>query len=168
LPNLSRCQPLKSLRPSRNWSVKVTCCAASSRPKLNIEEWCERHLLARIHRYTVKRLRREIEPVALQDFMRFLFDWQHLSPSTRGQGSAVLPAIVGQFEGYAAAASAWDSDILPARSRIIRRAGWMTCAATANWCGRASARDKSQRHGAAQHADRVAAAQSGRPLECVG
>jgi len=84
-------------------------------PGATVEEWCERHLLARIHRYTVKRLRREIEPVALQDFMRFLFDWQHLSPATRGQGSAVLPAIVGQFEGYPAAASAWDSDILPAR-----------------------------------------------------
>ncbi|WP_085688026.1 MULTISPECIES: DEAD/DEAH box helicase [unclassified Pseudomonas] len=84
-------------------------------PGSTVEEWCERHLLARIHRYTVKRLRREIEPVALQDFMRFLFDWQHLSPSTRGQGSAVLPAIVGQFEGYPAAASAWDSDLLPAR-----------------------------------------------------
>jgi ATP-dependent Lhr-like helicase len=84
-------------------------------PNGAIEEWCERHLLARIHRYTVKRLRREIEPVALQDFMRFLFDWQHLTPATQGQGSAVLPAIVGQFEGYPAAASAWDSDILPAR-----------------------------------------------------
>src|SRR5262249_28210046 len=40
------------------------------------EEWCERHLLARIHRYTVKRLRREIEPVEPRDFMRFLFEWQ--------------------------------------------------------------------------------------------
>ncbi|MGF6153221.1 DEAD/DEAH box helicase [Pseudomonas fluorescens] len=84
-------------------------------PAATQEEWCERHLLARIHRYTVKRLRREIEPVALQDFMRFLFDWQHLSPATQGQGSAVLPAIVSQFEGYPAAASAWDSDLLPAR-----------------------------------------------------
>ncbi|MCF4996269.1 DEAD/DEAH box helicase [Pseudomonas syringae] len=84
-------------------------------PGESAEEWCERHLLARIHRYTVKRLRREIEPVALQDFMRFLFDWQHLSKTSQGQGSAVLPAIVGQFEGYPAAASAWDSDILPAR-----------------------------------------------------
>ncbi|MGY2441198.1 DEAD/DEAH box helicase [Pseudomonas sp. SDO52101_S400] len=93
-------------------------------PGLTIEEWCERHLLARIHRYTVKRLRREIEPVALQDFMRFLFDWQHLSPSTRGQGSAVLPAIVGQFEGYPAAASAWDSDILPARLKDYSP-GWL-------------------------------------------
>ncbi|WWL46313.1 hypothetical protein V5O39_27800 [Pseudomonas parakoreensis] len=107
-----------------------------------VEEWCERHLLARIHRYTVKRLRREIEPVALQDFMRFLFDWQHLSAATRGQGHAVLPAIVGQFEGYPAAASAWDSDLLPARLKIIRRAGLMSCVATANWCGRASAPDR--------------------------
>src|SRR5476649_2039258 len=84
-------------------------------PGASEEQWCERHLLARIHRYTVKRLRREIEPVALQDFMRFLFDWQHLSDSTRGQGSAMLPQIVAQFEGYAAATSAWDSDLLSAR-----------------------------------------------------
>ncbi|MBX4138116.1 DEAD/DEAH box helicase [Pseudomonas sp. S5F11] len=84
-------------------------------PGADGEQWCERHLLARIHRYTVKRLRREIEPVALQDFMRFLFDWQHLSDETRGQGSAMLAQIVGQFEGYAAAASAWDSDLLSVR-----------------------------------------------------
>ncbi|MCL6699891.1 DEAD/DEAH box helicase [Pseudomonas sp. T1.Ur] len=84
-------------------------------PGTGQEEWCERHLLARIHRYTVKRLRREIEPVMLQDFMRFLFDWQHLSASSQGRGSAVLPAIISQFEGYPAAASAWDSDLLPAR-----------------------------------------------------
>ena len=107
-------------------------------PGATEEQWCERHLLARIHRYTVKRLRREIEPVALQDFMRFLFDWQHLSDGTQGQGSAMLPQIVGQFEGYAAATSAWDSDLLPARgSRTIPPPGWMSCAAAANWCGRA-------------------------------
>ena len=84
-------------------------------PGATTDQWCERHLLARIHRYTVKRLRREIEPVALQDFMRFLFDWQHLTPASQGQGSAMLPVIVAQFEGYPAAASAWDSDLLPAR-----------------------------------------------------
>lgn len=84
-------------------------------PGATHEQWCERHLLARIHRYTVRRLRREIEPVTLQDFMRFLFDWQHLSDGTRGHGSAMLPQIVGQFEGYAAATSAWDSDLLSAR-----------------------------------------------------
>ncbi|WP_422417906.1 DEAD/DEAH box helicase [Pseudomonas sp. GZD-222] len=78
-------------------------------------QWCERHLLARIHRYTVKRLRREIEPVSLQDFMRFLFDWQHLSTTTRLQGPAALGEVLGQFEGYPAAAAAWESDLLPSR-----------------------------------------------------
>ncbi|WP_347902270.1 DEAD/DEAH box helicase [Pseudomonas purpurea] len=93
-------------------------------PGASQEQWCERHLLARIHRYTVKRLRREIEPVALQDFMRFLFDWQHVSAATQGQGCAMLPAIISQFEGYPAAASAWDSDILPARLKDYS-ASWL-------------------------------------------
>ena len=79
------------------------------------EEWCERHLLARIHRYTIKRLRREIEPVALQDFMRFLFDWQHLSPDTRLQGRDALPELLSQLEGYEAAAGAWESELLALR-----------------------------------------------------
>jgi ATP-dependent helicase Lhr and Lhr-like helicase len=84
-------------------------------PGTTEEQWCERHLLSRIHRYTVKRLRREIEPVSLQDFTRFLFDWQHLSASTISQGKAALPEVVDQLEGFSAAAGAWDSDILPAR-----------------------------------------------------
>ncbi|MDH0749059.1 DEAD/DEAH box helicase [Pseudomonas sp. GD03842] len=84
-------------------------------PGADEEQWCERHLLSRIHRYTVKRLRREIEPVSLQDLVRFLFDWQHVSRAAQSQGKAALPEVVGQLEGFSAAASAWDSDILPAR-----------------------------------------------------
>lgn len=84
-------------------------------PGSSEEEWCERHLLARIHRYTVKRLRREIEPVERADFMRFLFDWQHLSNATRMQGRDALGAIVEQLEGFQAAAGAWEGDLLPAR-----------------------------------------------------
>jgi ATP-dependent Lhr-like helicase len=79
------------------------------------EEWCERHLLARIHRYTVRRLRREIEPVERADFMRFLFQWQRLTPDTRGEGRDALAAVIAQLEGFEAAASAWEEDILPAR-----------------------------------------------------
>ncbi|WP_442112499.1 DEAD/DEAH box helicase [Pseudomonas sp. NUPR-001] len=78
-------------------------------------QWCERHLLARIHRYTVKRLRREIEPVSLQDFMRYLFDWQHVAPAAQLQGPAALSEVLGQFEGYPAAAAAWEADLLPGR-----------------------------------------------------
>jgi ATP-dependent Lhr-like helicase len=81
------------------------------------EEWCERHLLARIHRYTIKRLRREIEPVERQDFMRFLFDWQHLAQGTQMQGQDALPAILAQLEGFEAAAGAWESELLGLRLR---------------------------------------------------
>ncbi len=78
-------------------------------------EWCERRLLARINRYTVKRLRNEIEPVGAADFMRFLLDWQHTTPDERMEGPDAVAAIVSQLEGFEAAASAWEAEILPAR-----------------------------------------------------
>ncbi|NII72354.1 ATP-dependent Lhr-like helicase [Dyella sp. SG562] len=78
-------------------------------------EWCERHLLARIHRYTIGRLRREIEPVSRRDFMRFQFDWQHVAPGARLSGPEALPAAIAQLEGYEAAAGAWEAELLPAR-----------------------------------------------------
>ncbi len=78
-------------------------------------EWCERHLLARIHRYTLHRLRREIEPVEPRDFMRFLFDWQHVSPGARMQGPEALASVLTQLEGYEAPAAAWEAELLPAR-----------------------------------------------------
>jgi ATP-dependent Lhr-like helicase len=78
-------------------------------------EWCERHLLARIHRYTIGRLRREIEPVSRRQLMRFLFDWQHVSPTTRLKGPDALGTTLAQLEGFEAAAGSWESEILPAR-----------------------------------------------------
>jgi len=79
------------------------------------DEWCERRLLARINRYTVKRLRKEIEPVGAADFMRFLLDWQHTAPDERMEGPDALAALVSQLEGFEAAAAAWEAEILPAR-----------------------------------------------------
>ena len=81
------------------------------------EEWCERRLLARIHRYTVKRLRAEIEPVQARDFLRFLFDWQRVLPEARMQGSDAVAAVLSQLEGFEAPAGAWESDIIPSRIR---------------------------------------------------
>ena len=78
-------------------------------------EWCERRLLARIHRYTVKTLRAEIEPVSVQDFMRFLFQWHGIASDAKPEGPEALAATVAQLEGYAAAAASWETDILPAR-----------------------------------------------------
>jgi ATP-dependent Lhr-like helicase len=78
-------------------------------------EWCERRLLARIHRYTVKRLRAEIEPIEARDFLRFLFDWQRVVPALRMEGPDAVGSILGQLEGYEAPASAWETEILPHR-----------------------------------------------------
>jgi ATP-dependent helicase Lhr and Lhr-like helicase len=78
-------------------------------------EWCDRALLARIHRYTVKRLRQEIEPVSGRDFMRFLCRWQHVIPSERREGPDALAALVTQLEGFEAPAAAWEAEILPSR-----------------------------------------------------
>jgi len=81
------------------------------------EQWCERRLLARIHRHTVQRLRREIEPVATTDFLRFLCRWQHAVPATRLQGTQALAAVLEQLQGFAVPAVAWEGDILPLRLR---------------------------------------------------
>jgi ATP-dependent helicase Lhr and Lhr-like helicase len=76
-------------------------------------EWCERRLLARITRYTVKRLRGEIEPVSAADYMRFLIDWQHVGE--RMEGPDAVAAVVSQLEGFEAAAASWETELIPAR-----------------------------------------------------
>ncbi|HWS26898.1 MAG TPA: DEAD/DEAH box helicase [Xanthomonadales bacterium] len=78
------------------------------------EQWCERHLLARIHRYTIKRLRREIEPVEPRDVMRFLFAWQRVG-SDRTAGPDALASVLAQLEGFEAPAEAWEAELLTAR-----------------------------------------------------
>ena len=78
-------------------------------------EWCERRLLARIHRYTVKRLRAQIEPIAARDFLRFLLEWQRVTPTGRMEGPDAVGAILAQLEGFEAPASAWETELLPSR-----------------------------------------------------
>jgi ATP-dependent helicase Lhr and Lhr-like helicase len=89
--------------------------AGSFTPGGSEREWCERRLLARIHRYTVKRLRAEIEPVAARDYLRFLFDWQGVSSEARREGGRALDAVIEQLAGFEAPAAAWERAILPAR-----------------------------------------------------
>lgn len=80
-------------------------------------EWCDRRLLARIHRYTLNRLRAEIEPVSAVDFMRFLLHWQHLTENERVMGVEGLSAVIEQLDGCEVAAAAWEREVLPARVR---------------------------------------------------
>ncbi|MEW8384049.1 MAG: ATP-dependent DNA helicase, partial [Candidatus Thiodiazotropha taylori] len=76
-------------------------------------EWCERGLLARIHRYTLKQLRNEIAPVSPGEFMAFLFSWQGLDEPA--EGSHALQRVIGQLEGVSLPAASWEEDVLPSR-----------------------------------------------------
>ncbi|HET9712003.1 MAG TPA: crosslink repair DNA glycosylase YcaQ family protein, partial [Pyrinomonadaceae bacterium] len=78
-------------------------------------EWSARRLLARIHSYTLNRLRQEIEPVASTDFIRFLLAWQKVAPDHQMEGPESLRAIIEQLEGVEAPAAAWEGELLPAR-----------------------------------------------------
>ena len=84
-------------------------------PDADALEWCERRLLARIHRFTITKLRREIQPVSPADFMQFLFTWHHLAPDTRLKGADAVTAVLRMLEGVEAPAAAWESEILPSR-----------------------------------------------------
>ena len=77
--------------------------------------WCERSALARIHRLTIGRLRREIEPASAADLLRFLARWQHVAPGTRLHGTRGVAEVVGQLQGFHAPAGAWERELLAAR-----------------------------------------------------
>src|SRR5439155_8634913 len=77
-----------------------------------------RRLLARIHRLTLGRLRKEIEPVTSADFMRFLFTWQHAAMGTQLHGVDGTLQVLRQLQGYEISAAAWESEVL--RRRIAR------------------------------------------------
>jgi ATP-dependent Lhr-like helicase len=80
-------------------------------------EWCERRLLARIHRLTLGALRREIEPVTSAQFMRWLFSWQHVAPGTQLAGERGVLEALRQLQGFEAPASAWEQELL--RRRVV-------------------------------------------------
>lgn len=89
------------------------------RPGARVEdiEWCDRRLLQRIHRLTVGRLRREIEPLSQQDFMRFLFRWHHLDHDSKLRGPGGVAKVVSLLQGWEAPAASWEHELLPARMK---------------------------------------------------
>ena len=91
---------------------RFTVAAASQSTEI---EWCNRRVLARIHRMTLGRLRREIEPVTARDFMRFLYHWQHVKAGTQLHGPDGALHIIKQLQGYEISAAAWEDDVLRRR-----------------------------------------------------
>ena len=84
-------------------------------PKIEVTEWCERRLLARIHRLTVAVLRRQIEPVTPAQFMNWLLRWQHVAPGTQLQGERGTLDVLRQLQGFEIPANAWERHVLGPR-----------------------------------------------------
>src|SRR4030095_10918085 len=120
------------------------------RPQAPDQEWCDRRLLARIHRLTIDRLRAEIQPVSIHDFYRFLFTWQRADSEHRVEGLEGLQSVLEQLDGCELPLAAWESAVLPARvtdydpewlDRLCfsGRMGWGRLSIPQNPNGRASA-----------------------------
>ena len=112
------------LRPARwtrrwpRWRPRAACSAGASRRRPSRREqveWCDRRLLARIHRRTLDGLRRLIEPVSPAVLLRFLLSWQHARPATQQHGRDGLLRVIERLQGFEAAAGAWERELLPAR-----------------------------------------------------
>ena len=85
------------------------------RPGATEEEYCDRRILARIHRATINGLRQKVAAVSPATLVRFLFQWQHVSPTHHLRGEGGLLAAIESLQGFEAPAGAWESDLLPAR-----------------------------------------------------
>jgi ATP-dependent helicase Lhr and Lhr-like helicase len=93
-------------------------------PGASGEELCDRRLLARIHRYSLDRLRAEIDPVSAQDFLRYLFERHHLTSRARAGGRAGLSDAIAMLQGFEVGAAAWERDVLAPRVAGYR-AEWL-------------------------------------------
>jgi ATP-dependent Lhr-like helicase len=88
---------------------------AQGESALNEPEWCERRLLARIHRLTVATLRRQIEPVTAAQFMQWLLRWQHVAAGTQVSGERGTLEVLRQLQGFEIPANAWERQVLARR-----------------------------------------------------
>ncbi|HEY5894294.1 MAG TPA: DEAD/DEAH box helicase [Chthoniobacterales bacterium] len=84
-------------------------------PDATAAEWCDRRLLARIHRLTINRLRAEIQPVSIAEFQRFLLAWQRVDAEHRAEGLEGVRAVLELLDGYELPAAAWEPEVLALR-----------------------------------------------------
>src|SRR5262249_11397460 len=95
-----------------HFTVKPTGEAANGNGAPGGLEWCDRRLLARIHRLTLGSLRKQIEPVMAAVFMRWLFRWQHVSPGSQARDEHGTLQVLRQLQGFEIPASAWERQVL--------------------------------------------------------
>ncbi len=82
---------------------------------VEITEWCERRLLARIHRLTVASLRKQVQPIHAAQFMRWLLRWQHVAPGAQVAGERATLDVIRQLQGFEIPANAWERQVLARR-----------------------------------------------------
>lgn len=78
-------------------------------------QWCERRLLARIHKLTLDGLRKRVQPVSPTEYWNFLAHYQHAHPQSRVETPVGVQQLVAQLQGYELPAGAWESRILALR-----------------------------------------------------
>ena len=101
----------RDCRAALDWTAGGGCPHTSTHET----EWCERRLLARIHRLTVGMLRKQIEPVTAAAFMRWLMRWQHVAPGTQVAGERGTLEVLQQLQGFEIPANAWERQVLARR-----------------------------------------------------
>jgi ATP-dependent Lhr-like helicase len=106
------------------FTPEVVAAEANRSGKEQQIEWCDRRLLARIHRRTLDGLRRLIEPVSPAVLVRFLLSWQHARPATQQHGRDGLLRVIEQLQGFEAAAGVWERELLPSRV-VAYQPGWL-------------------------------------------
>jgi ATP-dependent Lhr-like helicase len=74
--------------------------------------WCERRLLARIHRYSREQRRRAVKPVAPAAYMKFLVNWHGLD-----DGGHALDQALSLLQGWSAPVAMWEHALLAARCK---------------------------------------------------
>jgi len=82
---------------------------------VNVDDWCDRRLLARIHRMTIDGLRRQIQPVTPETFLRFLIRHHRIGSGEPWGGAAAVREVVGQLQGFQMSAGAWEQQVLASR-----------------------------------------------------
>ena len=110
----STVEPRSTGQPLRLRSGQATAAVSTSSVESEIE-WCERRLLARIHRLTVGMLRKQIEPVTAAQFMRWLLKWQHVAPGSQAAGERGALEVLQQLQGFEVPANAWERQVLSRR-----------------------------------------------------
>lgn len=116
-------------------------------PDASAVEWCDRRLLARIHRLTINRLRAEIQPVSIAEFQRFLLTWQRVDAGHRAEGPEGVRAVLELLDGYELPAAAWEPEMLALRVKnytpawldqlcFTGRIGWGRLTSPQNGSGR--------------------------------